>query len=636
MGGNFNNNNHHDNVCLICNAASGHVQSNPHTFHIPVMGTGFTIDTPLRVAKYGITSVISIGDDILMEKMRKFHSRIFKRPYRAISGREDDARARRITAYLNQIDEIVAEQAENMQKLPFGPTNDLARYFDLLPEGGIKRLYKTMQDSKNPQEKAVFQEMLRCHIVFGKIDVNIMTKLDRDMYRNGEKLAPEYALAMSALRGYARSKLRSSIVLSAGVNRRLFAYMAAFDDFFPTESGLPRKQIILKVSDFRSAALQGKLLARHGLWVSEYRIESGLNCGGHAFATKGLLMGPIIEEFLQNRDKLTMELFEDYQKALSSLGRYCPSSMPVQLTAQGGVGTNAEHRFLLNYFHLNSVGWGSPFLLVPEATNVDAGHLRKLIAADENDISLTDCSPLGIPFWNLRTSDSEKIRLDRIQQGRPGSPCPKGYLGTETEFSDLPLCRASRKYQEKRLAKLDKEEISPEKRNLIYDRVISRSCICLDLAGGAELKNALTSTAKTAVCCGPGILGFKRVSTLEEMTDHIYGRGNLLSGAPRAHMFITELRLYVEYLLKELKKVKIGLLDRTTKYFTEFRQNLLEGIDYYQKLASKLDAGEREKFLQELVAVKSELLSIMFEPVSTEPAVAMAGLGRQVSARFLK
>ena len=26
-----------------------------HTFHIPVMGTGFTIDTPLRVAKYGIS-----------------------------------------------------------------------------------------------------------------------------------------------------------------------------------------------------------------------------------------------------------------------------------------------------------------------------------------------------------------------------------------------------------------------------------------------------------------------------------------------------------------------------------------------------------------------------------------------------
>lgn len=34
-----------------------------HTFHIPVMGLAFTIDSPLRVAHYGIDSVISIMDD---------------------------------------------------------------------------------------------------------------------------------------------------------------------------------------------------------------------------------------------------------------------------------------------------------------------------------------------------------------------------------------------------------------------------------------------------------------------------------------------------------------------------------------------------------------------------------------------
>ena len=54
---------------------------------------------------------------------------------------------------------------------------------------------------------------------------------------------------------------------------------------------------MLKVSDFHSAVVQGKFLAKRGLWVSEYRIESGLNCGGHAFATKGLLLGPILDEF---------------------------------------------------------------------------------------------------------------------------------------------------------------------------------------------------------------------------------------------------------------------------------------------------------------------------------------------------
>lgn len=43
-----------------------------HSFHIPVMGTAFTIDSPIRVAKYGISSVISIIDDELIEKMNAF------------------------------------------------------------------------------------------------------------------------------------------------------------------------------------------------------------------------------------------------------------------------------------------------------------------------------------------------------------------------------------------------------------------------------------------------------------------------------------------------------------------------------------------------------------------------------------
>jgi hypothetical protein len=38
-----------------------------HSFHIPVMGLAYTIDS-IRVAQYGISSVISIADDELIEK----------------------------------------------------------------------------------------------------------------------------------------------------------------------------------------------------------------------------------------------------------------------------------------------------------------------------------------------------------------------------------------------------------------------------------------------------------------------------------------------------------------------------------------------------------------------------------------
>ena len=44
---------------------------NTHAFHIPVLGIGFTIDSPLKVAQYGMDSVISLVDDILLEKLRK-------------------------------------------------------------------------------------------------------------------------------------------------------------------------------------------------------------------------------------------------------------------------------------------------------------------------------------------------------------------------------------------------------------------------------------------------------------------------------------------------------------------------------------------------------------------------------------
>jgi hypothetical protein len=92
---------------------------------------------------------------------------------------------------------------------------------------------------------------------------------------------------MAALRGFVNSTLNSSIIFSAGINQRLYTYAATFDDFFPDDNGELKKKIILKVSDYRSASVQGRFLAKRGLWVSEYRIESGLNCGGHAFPTEG-------------------------------------------------------------------------------------------------------------------------------------------------------------------------------------------------------------------------------------------------------------------------------------------------------------------------------------------------------------
>jgi hypothetical protein len=67
------------------------MKNTTHTFHIPVMGLAYTIDTPLRVAHYGIDSVISIVDDDLAEKMRAFFCAKFQWPYTAITAKMEDS-----------------------------------------------------------------------------------------------------------------------------------------------------------------------------------------------------------------------------------------------------------------------------------------------------------------------------------------------------------------------------------------------------------------------------------------------------------------------------------------------------------------------------------------------------------------
>ncbi len=191
----------------------------------------------------------------------------------------------------------MARQVRQLQASPFEPGSEITRYFEMLPTCGLQQAYREMLATADPQQRAERQEQLRPLAVPGSIDVNIMSKLDRTVYRDGEPLPAKYSDAAAALRGFALSTVRSAMVFSAGMNPRLYSYLAEFEGFFPDLAGTCAKRIILKVSDYHSATVQGKYLAKRGLWVSEYRIESGLNCGGHAFATKGLLLGPILEEF---------------------------------------------------------------------------------------------------------------------------------------------------------------------------------------------------------------------------------------------------------------------------------------------------------------------------------------------------
>lgn len=622
MTNNSNQTNKSQNPSTLQDSTNSYIDVGYHEFFIPVMGTGFTTDSPLKIAKYGISSVISIIDDILIEQMREYYSNECHVPFQPIKRNEDDSRVRRIRSYLNLVHDLVETQLKDVRSNPFEPGSDITRYFELIPSGPLKSDYESMLSCSDSETKLKLQSELRQKVIAGQIDVNIMTRVNREQRKENGKWVPESGLAMTAMRGFATSKLRSSIILSAGINKMLFAYMAEFDDFYPTADNPPLKTIILKVSDYRSALLQGTMLAKRGLWVSEYRIESGLNCGGHAFATKGELMGPVLSEFQEKRAILVSKLREYYLKGLEKLGRVPYGDPTIILSAQGGVGTSEEQCFLRHQYDVNRVGWGTPFLLVPEATNVDSVNLQKLADAKEGDVVLSDASPLGIPFWILKNSTSDQTRMQRIAEGNPGSKCPKRFLATDVEFSKDPICKASKNYQKLKLTQVKESSLLPKQKEAALDSVLCKTCLCMDLAGGVLNRLKIDTKSHTAVCSGVSITDFDKVYTLKEMVDHIYDRLPIKLRSGRPHMFIREFSLYISFIKSQLLKKELNIITIHAKYFNDFIQGLMGGIKYYQEMASQLKSSERAAFLRALADFEKQVLTLISQQSNLMPKIA--------------
>ena len=576
------------------------------------MGTGFTIDTPIRIAKLGISSVISIIDDMLTERMRKYHAERVGEPYEEIPRKSKNSRVRRLREYLNLVHRIVNKEMDSLRKTPFELGSDITRYYELLPDSTLKDDYLKMLKEKDPKIKKRMQKELREKTVPGSIDVNIMTKIDRNGARGNEDLPTGQSDALLALRAFAESTLNSSVIFSAGLNPRLYAYINNFADFFPNKLGEIKKRITLKVSDFRSGAIQGKFLAKKGLWVSEFRIESGLNCGGHAFATKGNLMGPILEEFKEQRVVLREKLFDIYTKTLKKFDKIVPASPPeVSLTVQGGIGTNEERKLLHKRYKVNSTGWATPFLLVSEVTNLDDEHRKRLADAGDDDVILSDASPLGLPFWVLKNSAAVEEQNRLIDIGNPGSDCPKGFLISNSEFTKHHICSASRNFMRRKLDTLGSNGTSKTVLARQKELVLAKACLCRDLSAAATQNFNVKRNGNILICCGPGIINYSKKSTLEEMVDHIYGRKSLLIDSYRPHMFIKELSLYIEYIRKEVEQYTLELSSRTPKYFREFKENIKDGIEYYKSIVEDFMDEQRERILSDLDAFSAEIDTIL-------------------------
>lgn len=558
-----------------------------HSFHIPVLGVGYSVDTPINVAPYGISSVISLVDDSTIEKMREFYSHKFDIPFKKISKEVEDFRAKRIASYLDLVDEIVKRKVAELKNSFAHAGSEFEKYVSMLPDSSsVKEKFNLAKKSRQAADD--FKKWIDEKLHVGSIDVNIMTKLDKVNYKDGVELPVEYNDAHAALRGFANSNLHSSLVLSAGMSPRLYSYIENFKDFFPDVNGVIKKKIILKVSDFRSALVQGKIFAGKGLWVSEYRIESGVNCGGHCFPTNGVLFGPILEEFKKNRDMLFETCFEMYKAALQKKEMNQPAETPeLKVTAQGGVGTADEHDFLLNHFGMDSVGWATPFMLVPEVISIDNETVDILAKAKEDDLVYSGLSPLGVPF-NTVKGVSMSLQKDFLaKSGKPGYSCTKGFLKYNTEYTEKPICTSSREYQRTKLNELAGLNLPEAEYKKAYEKIIERECLCNGLSTSALMsKNIPLKPIEKVTCCpGPNLAWFSKVSTLKEMVDHIYGRTNLLDKRHRPHMFLKEFNMYLDIFKERVETWKKNTEDsKEYKQLVSFHENMMDGVHYYKSL----------------------------------------------------
>ncbi len=563
-----------------------------HNFHIPVMGTGHSIDTPIRLAHLGITSVISIIDDLLLERLRKYYTAQYDLPFERISPREEDSRAKRITAYLDMVYDIVEMKMERVRSLPFFEKNDKSRYFELLPDtSSLKKAYHELMATKPGDLREEFAHELSQRMIPGGIDVNIMVKLDRiDTDKHGKPLGEGFSDAKAALRGFAKSKVDSAMVFSAGINQSLYGYMTKYKDFYRNHEGEIRKKIILKVSDFRSAMIQGRYMAKKGLEISEFRIESGLNCGGHAFASPGHLLPVLLQDFKDKRKELGSQFQPIIQRFYEKMSWKYPKDLEhhPEITVQGGIGNYGEVQRLEKGFGIDRTGWASPFLLVPEATPIDTPTRVQLMNSTDDSLYLSDASPLGVPFNNLKDSGSERWSVDRYLKGKPGSACPKGFLVSNTEFTDRPICTASTEYMTHKLDEINNSMESGAEKDSAINKVLAKTCLCEHLGNGVLISLGIAPVERhpQAICPGPNLSWFNRNYSLEEMVDQIYGRGKDLLASNRPHMFAKEMQLYVDYFQSLIDDALKNL--RQQKALHTFYENMQNGFEYCKQIAQDI------------------------------------------------
>ncbi len=172
----------------------------------------------------------------------------------------------------------------------------------------------------------------------------------------------------------------------------------------------------------------------------------------------------------------------------------------------------------------------------------------------------------------------------------------------DREFTEIPICTASKHYQKLKAQCPERIVLDEYDAQQTADQITEKTCLCVGLSNSAliaanvkeyELKPGVT------VCPGPNMAYFSEKVSLKKMVDHIYGRVNIITRNDRPNLFIKELTLYANYLKDQIGRLQFPVMDSEIKSLQKFRDNLLNGIQYYKDLFANYAQGILNKEINE-------------------------------------
>ena len=97
------------------------------------------------------------------------------------------------------------------------------------------------------------------------------------------------------------------------------------------------------------------------------------------------------------------------------------------------------------------------------------------------------------------------------------------------------------------------------------------------------------------------------------MVAHIYGRTNVIERTDRPHFFVKEIIINIKYLKEKAEDSSTS--DKEKESLKIFKQNLFEGIKYYNKLYSTVKVDDEnviKNSLSQLKNLEVELNDVKF------------------------